>query len=177
MDLNDEQLAVKSKQGNNNAFEELVRRFQQPVYTICYRYLGNGADATDAAQETFIRVFNKLHLYNDAYPFRPWLFRVAANVAKDSLKKRKTWEELDNTQESSIGNPESSLFESQLRRQIEKALAQLPEKYRMAVILRHMNQLDYQEIANVLDLPLNTVKTHVRRGRELIRKELKEVEL
>ncbi|MFZ7101636.1 MAG: RNA polymerase sigma factor [Peptococcaceae bacterium] len=177
MVFTDEQLAVKSKHGEKQAFEELVKRFQQPIYTICYRYLGNSSDAWDAAQNTFIRLYNKFHLYDAGYPFRPWLYRIAVNSAKDLLKKRRPWEELDHNLESSTGDPAENLLDSYLGREIEKALLKLPEKYRMALILRHIKELEYQEIADVLRLPLNTVKTHVRRGRELLRKELQEVEL
>lgn len=177
MNISDEQLAIQSKKGDKKAFEELVKRFQKPIYTLCYRYIGNPTDAYDAAQETFIRLYKKLEFYNEDFNFKPWLYRIATNIAKDYLKKQKPWEELDFKLASSRGDPIANVEAKHLHSQINKALAKLPNKYRIALILRHIKQLEYQEIAEVLKLPLNTVKTHVRRGRELMRKELREVEL
>jgi len=177
MAFSDEQLAVKSKHGDKEAFEELIRRYQKPIYNICYRYLGNPHDSMDAVQETFIRLYKKFTLFNEDYSFKPWLYRIAINIAKDYLKKQRPWEELDLSLKSERGDPETNLELTQTQEDIKKALLMLPEKYRMAIILRHIRQLEYQEIAEILDLPLNTVKTHVKRGREMLRMELKEVEL
>lgn len=177
MFFSDEQLAAKFKNGEKEAFEELVKRFQQSVFTIAYRYLGNSPDALDAAQDTFLKLYNKIHLYDEGCLFRPWLYRIAANTAKDFLKKRRQWEQLDDNIKSPIGNPQALLLDDLRGEEIEKILLKLPEKYRMALILRHMEGLEYKEMATVLKLPLNTVKSHVRRGRELLRKELKGVEL
>ncbi|KJS82510.1 MAG: hypothetical protein JM58_14905 [Peptococcaceae bacterium BICA1-8] len=177
MVFTDEQLAIKSQQGDKQAFEELIKRYQKPVFTICYRYLGNSQDALDAVQETFIRIYNKLALFDANNTFRPWLYKITVNIAKDFIKKRKPWEELDFSLKSELGDPQANIELTQVQEQIKKALLKLPEKYRMAVILRHIKELEYQEIANVLNLPLNTVKTHVRRGRDILRIQLKEVEL
>ncbi|NMA02260.1 MAG: sigma-70 family RNA polymerase sigma factor [Clostridia bacterium] len=173
--VENEQLAIETKKGNQKAFEILVKRFQQPIYTLCYRFLGNRADAYDASQETFIRLYQKIHLFDTSQPFKPWLYRMAINICNDHYKKKKTWENLDTSLKSTWGNPQEDLEKTQLQKIIQEAVFRLPEKYRAAIILRHLRDLEYEEIAQVLDLPLNTVKTHIRRGRELLRKDLKEV--
>lgn len=170
-----EQLAIKIKKGNKEVFETLVKRFQKPIYTLCYRFLGNRADAYDASQETFIRLYQKIHLFDTSQPFKPWLYRMAINICKNHYKTKKPWEDLDTNLKSSWGNPQEDLETEQVQKIIMEAILKLPEKYRAAIILRHLRELEYEEIAQVLDLPLNTVKTHIRRARELLRKELKEV--
>ena len=86
--VENEQLAIETKKGNQKAFETLVKRFQQPIYTLCYRFLGNRADAYDASQETFIRLYQKIHLYDTSQPFKPWLYRMAINICNDHYKKK-----------------------------------------------------------------------------------------
>lgn len=171
----DEQLVLEVKKGNKEAFETLVKRFQQPIFTLCFRYLGNRADAYDASQETFIRLYQKAYLFDTCQSFKPWLYKIAINICKDQYKKKKYWENLDPNLESALGNPQADLEQSQIQKTIEVAILKLPPKYRTAIILRHLRDLEYEEISQVLDLPLNTVKTHIRRARELLKKELKEV--
>jgi len=104
-----EQLINKSRQGDKEAFEELIKLYQKPVYTICYRYLGNHHDAFDATQETFLRLYNKLSLFDQSQSFSPWLYRIAVNIAKDLLKKKRPWEKLDLSLRSERGDPQSNL--------------------------------------------------------------------
>ena len=178
------QLANRAKTGDMQAFEELVLAHEEFVYRIVYRILGNEQDAWDVSQETFLRAYQNLNRFDGRSAFSTWLYRIAHNAAIDLTRRRKNVRELPlegmagddeepNIQHVDPGpSPEEETLNQELRQKLAQALQDLPEDYRWAVILRDLESLSYQEIADHLGLPLGTAKSRVSRGRLWLRKAL-----
>jgi len=173
LDRPDAQLVALSQRGDENAFAELVTRYQQKVYTLAVRLLHDREESRDVAQEVFLRVYRGLPGFREGAGFAPWLYAIAVNVARDRWRRRKrevgevfgagegfSLEELPKDQPT----PEQMWEEKEVRRTVEQAVAALPWDYRIAIVLRHFQDLSYEEIARSLELPVNTVKTRIRRG-------------
>jgi RNA polymerase sigma-70 factor, ECF subfamily len=163
------------------AFEDLVRRYQNRIYSLAYRMTGDNVEAYDLTQEAFLRCYAALPSFNPNLRFAPWLYRIATNLCINFLQSsrvRKGGADPDLAlQMPDRGKQPDSLFEEKEQRQrIHTAILGLPAKYRAVVILRHMQDKTYEEIAAILDLPLNTVRTHLFRARELLRRRLYETE-
>lgn len=151
------------------------------MYSICLRMVRNEADAEDLAQEVFVRTFNVLDRYNPSYPFSSWLYRITSNLCIDFIRKQKkghvsidepiSGDDSDMPRQlpSNRGDPGRELETKEMMTVLEEALATLPEHYRIMVILRHQEQLSYEEIADNLGIPLGTVKARIHRARNLIR--------
>lgn len=155
--------------GSQPAIGELVNRFQGQVFGLCYRMLGQREDAEDATQETFVRVVNNLHRWDPARAFEPWLLTIAGNRCRTKLAKRKrrpsemtlNYAVSDNT----VENRKAEL----LSEEVSLGLVGIREQYRTAFLMFHQKEMSYLEIAEVMDVPLGTVKTWVHRARrELI---------
>ena len=167
----------RARQGDLDAFNELVRQHQNQVYGLCLRMLGQPAAAEDAAQETFVSAWRNLRgLRGDR--FQPWLLRIAANVCTDELRRRKRRPgvSLELTLEAGAFQPadpaplpEASALSGELRGAIERSLLALSEDQRLAVILSDIEGLDYQEIAVVMGTSLGTVKSRLSRARAQMR--------
>lgn len=177
--LRDEDLVQLCLDGDDSAFEVLVGRYEKQVFSLAYRLSGNYDDAADAAQESFIRIYNMLHKYDASKRFFPWMYRVAHNTCLNSLAKKPAHtvdiheygEVIADT--SNVNNqPEASYSNIELKENIDKAIDALPEKYRDPVFLRYIENMTYQEIADSLDLPVSTIETRLYRGRNLLQKEL-----
>ena len=160
---------LRARDGDIDAFNELVRENERHVYSICYRMTGERTAAEDAAQEAFISAWRGISRVNPE-SFRPWLFRIAANAGKTQLRKRRRRPEanLDEVAELEADNPtpEAVVLRRAAREEITSALAQLPQDQRDAVLLWHEAGLDYQEIARVTRTSLGTVKSRLFRGRK-----------
>jgi RNA polymerase sigma-70 factor (ECF subfamily) len=178
-------LAKLARNGDRGAFSELVDLYKDKIYHLAYRMLNNKHEAEDAVQETFLRVFTNLHRYDENQKFSTWIFRIATNHCIDRLRKRKhTAYSLDAQMQDNDGNdyysllpsneetPEKLVVLSETQEQIRKAIESLPEKYKSVVILKYLHDMSLQEISDVLDMPVTTVKTRVHRGREFLRKKL-----
>ena len=169
--------------GKPESFEFLVKKYQDPVYYIAYRMVGNQEEAKDLAQETFVKAFKKLDTFNMKMPFRSWLYKICSNLTIDNLRGRKG-KELSvqiagdaretggerNLQLVEFAAPEKEIPENvslsnDLSRYVQEALKDLPENYRMVMVLHHMEGLNYGEIAKILGVPRNTVKTWAHRAR------------
>lgn len=178
----DEALAVKARDGDQDAFAELVRRYQQGVVNLAYRLVGNREEALDLSQEIFLRVYENLDRFDPRRPFRPWLYRIATNYCYDFLRRqgrrRDSVEEVSLAEGEAVANghvdPEDALLQGEVQRVVEEVIASLPARYRPVVILRYVEGMSYQEIAEALQLPLGTVKTYLHRSRELLRIALEE---
>jgi len=172
----DEALALLACDGSTEAFRELVRRFERPVYGLVVRLVRDPALAEDLAQEVFIRAWRALASFDPERRFASWLLRIAHNAAIDALRRRRTapqiveppeegetprWEVADR----STPDPEQRAVARDLARALERALARLRPDYRSALLLRFQRQMAYEEIAEVLGLPMGTVKTFLHRGR------------
>jgi RNA polymerase sigma-70 factor (ECF subfamily) len=181
-------LAKLARNGDRAAFEELVGLYKDKIYHLAYRMLGNRQEAEDAVQETFLRVYMNLARYDETQKFSTWIFRIGTNLCIDRLRKKKPNYSLDAEMPEGEGNdwysalpsgddtPEDQLILTETQQQIRKAIEGLPEKYKSVVILRYLQDLSLQEIGEVLDMPISTVKTRVHRGREFLRQKLEHME-
>jgi len=174
-----------AKDGNEPAFRELVRRYERPVFSLLYRMVRDRTLAEDLAQETFIKVLNGIRSYRPEFKFSSWIFKIANNAAIDHLRRREldtlsldgsphahTPEEMQATS-LQLGDRQESALDAVVSRelgsQIERAIAKLRPEYRACILLRHVEGHSYEEIAQMLDLPLGTVKTYIHRARNELR--------
>jgi len=166
---------------DSTAFEELVRRYQNRIYSLAYRMTGDSVEAYDLTQEAFLRCYAALPSFNPSLRFAPWLYRIATNLCINFLQSSRVRKggadpELALQMPDRGKQPDSLYEEKEQRQRIHAAILNLPTKYRAVVILRHMQDKTYEEIAAILDLPLNTVRTHLFRAREMLRRRLYESE-
>ena len=183
--LSDQEVVRHAVQGREAAYRELIRRYQRPVFSLVYRMVRDRELAEDLAQETFIKVLNAIDSYRPEYKFSSWIFKIANNAAIDHLRRRslKTLS-LDGSPHASspdaieattlqIGDGAENQLDAvaarELGEQIEAAIGQLRPEYRSCIILRHVDGRPYEEIAEMLDLPLGTVKTYIHRARNELR--------
>jgi RNA polymerase sigma-70 factor (ECF subfamily) len=165
------QLAIR---GENDAFGELVTRYQTGVFNVCYRILHERGEAEDMAQETFLRAHGRLNSFDAERPFGPWIRRVAANVCLNYLESQKVTAELDEEKDADESHsPEKQVEVKERSEQIRAALASLPAHYRAVVELRHYQEMSYEEIAGELKIPLSDVKSHLFRARKILAEKLK----
>lgn len=175
----DEQLAQRALAGEEAAFDELVRRHQSRVYHLAYVMCRDRDLADDWAQEAFVRAFEQLRHFDSTRPFTPWLLKVATNVCLNQVRRGSlttvSLEATDNPEDEprqiadEALTPPMRLEQRELTECVQAALAELPEKYRVVMVLRHLEDLEYDEIAAATGLPLGTVKTFLHRGRERLR--------
>ncbi len=181
----DQEVVEWARQGHERAYRELVRRYQRPVFSLIYRMVRDRERAEDLAQETFVKVLNALDSYRSEYKFSSWIFKIANNAAIDQLRRKEldtlsldgapdavTTERQEGTSLQLAHGGESPLDELQARElgsQIEQAIATLRPEYRSCIMLRHVQGYAYEEIAEMLDLPLGTVKTYIHRARAELR--------
>jgi len=168
----DPALVRRCRQGDRAAFEQLVRRYEKPIFNVALRMLHSGEDASDIAQTTFLKAFEHLEDYDPAYKFYSWIYRIAVNESLNALASRKPIEELSIEQADGSDGPEQHAQVEQLRRTIEIALAQIKPDLRMAIVLRHFMHLSYHDMSQVLDLPEKTVKSRLHGAREVLRARL-----
>jgi RNA polymerase sigma-70 factor (ECF subfamily) len=181
-------LAKLARNGDRAAFEELVQLYKDKIYHLAYRMLGNKQEAEDAVQETFLRVYLNLARYDETQKFSTWIFRIGTNLCIDRLRKKKPNYSLDAELPDGEGgdwhsmlasdepSPEDQIVLSETQTQIRQAIEMMPDKYKSVVVLRYLQDLSLQEIGDVLDMPVTTVKTRVHRGREFLRKQLEKLE-
>jgi RNA polymerase sigma-70 factor (ECF subfamily) len=186
--LPDADVAALAQRGREDAFRELVRRYERPVFSLIFRMVRDSATAEDLAQDTFIKVLNHIDKYRPEFKLSSWLFKIANNVAIDHLRRRQiatismsgsphagTASEVEATSFDVASDDESALDEmesKELGSAIEKAIARLRPEYRSCILLRHVEDRSYEEIAATLDLPLGTVKTYIHRARQQLRESL-----
>jgi RNA polymerase sigma-70 factor, ECF subfamily len=175
--VTDEFLAEQSMT-EPQAFNELVLRYQNRLYGIAYRMLGDAGDAHDLAQEAFIRAYRRLETFDCTRRFAPWLYRIVVNLCLDHRSRQFPTVSLGEIDPVERGaSPEASALREEKRAWVQRAVLGLPRKYRAVIILRHIEELTYEEIATTLDLPVNTVRTHLFRARAALRKMLVNHEL
>jgi RNA polymerase sigma-70 factor, ECF subfamily len=178
---NDRELVATAVNGFDGSFEELVRRYQRPIAAYVYRMVGNYESALDLTQEIFIKVYNSLSRYRAEFKFSTWIYKIAHNAAVDHLRRNSTREqslvagtESDSFElpiESSHLTPEQESERKERRGEIESVVRALPANYRELIILRHSQDLSYEEIVEVTGLPLGTVKNRLFRAREMMRQQ------
>ena len=170
----------KAQAGDSEALTQLILSQQHYVYSIAMSVLKDPDDAADLAQEAFVRLFRALPQYNGESRFTTWLYRLVVNLGRDELRRRGRQvpiappadDEEDQDPMSSVADddrwadPALALDSHELRDDVRRALAQLEEHYRLVLTLYYFDDMKYTDIAEVLDMPLNTVKSHIRRGKE-----------
>jgi len=183
--LTDQEVVRHAVIGREAAYRELIRRYQRPVFSLVFRMVRDRELAEDLAQETFVKVLNAIDSYRPEYKFSSWIFKIANNAAIDHLRRREldtlsldgsphaeTADAIEATTLQIGDESESALDEvanRELGSQIEAAIGQLRPEYRNCIILRHIDGRPYEEIAEMLDLPLGTVKTYIHRARNELR--------
>ncbi|NLC38898.1 MAG: sigma-70 family RNA polymerase sigma factor [Clostridia bacterium] len=175
----DEVLVQKCLEGDRGAFAEIVRRYQKQIYSLAYRLTNHMEDAQDLAQEIFIKLYQVLDKYDTQKPFFPWMYKVATNVCYTLLRKRPADEvPLEKVIEfgpivlQSQNQPEERYEAKEMQLLVQQAIAQLPEKYRIPLVLRYLEEFSYRQIAEIMDLPLTTIETRLYRGKALLQKRL-----
>jgi RNA polymerase sigma-70 factor (ECF subfamily) len=176
--LDDANVVARARRGEEDAYAELLSRYRDRIFTFILRLVGDAHDAEDLAQEAFLKAFRSLDRYDAGRPFISWLFKIAHNTAYDHLRARRVDVSLDddegNPREIEDGGPTPEAFASSSLNKdlIEKAFAALPPGYREAILLRHKEELEYAQIAEILGIPEGTVKIRLFRGRDLLKGKL-----
>ena len=168
----DPALLLRCREGDRDAFEQLVMRYQKPVFNVALRMLRNRQDALDVAQTTFLKAFEHLGDYDPAFRFYSWLYRIAINESLNALALRKPRGELDANTADERPGPDRDAECDQTLQAIEDALMLLSAELRTVTVLRHITQLSYEDIAEALGLPEKTVKSRLHSARERLREHL-----
>jgi len=186
--LSDQEVVLQARAGREAAYRELIRRYERPIFALLFRMVRDRELAEDLAQETFIKALNAIESYRPEFKFSSWIFKIANNAAIDHLRRR----ELDTL--SLDGSPHAATPEAmqatalqigarqespldaveakELGGAIEAAIGRLRPEYRSCILLRHVEGRAYEEIAEILDLPLGTVKTYIHRARAQLKQAL-----
>ena len=189
--LSDPAVVEQARKGSEAAYRELLTRYERPVFSLIFRMVRDRETAEDLAQETFIKVLNNLDRYSPEFKFSSWLFKIANNLTIDHLRRRRvdtisiegapdavTAESAKATSISVVSANESPLEELESRElgtAIERAIGKLRPEYRACIMLRHVEDKSYEEIAEIVKLPLGTVKTYIHRARHELRAALGDV--
>ncbi|WNC69408.1 RNA polymerase sigma factor RpoE [Thalassotalea nanhaiensis] len=181
----DQMLVQQVQNGDKNAFNLLVKKYQQKVMNLVSRYVKNQADVADVTQEAFIKAYRALGNFRGDSAFYTWLYRIAVNTAKNHLmagsrkppgsdidvEEAEFYDSGDALRENA--SPEKLLLTDEIRQLIFKTIEQLPEELRTAINLRELDGLSYEEIANVMDCPVGTVRSRIFRARDAVDKKIK----
>ena len=181
----DQEIVALAREGREAAYRELIRRYERPVFSLILRMVRDRELAEDLAQETFIKALNAISSYRPEFKFSSWIFKIANNAAIDHLRRRElatlsidgaphatSAEDIEATALQVGDKSETPLAELEARElgtAIERAIGRLRPEYRSCIMLRHVEGMAYEEIAQLLDLPLGTVKTYIHRARHELR--------
>jgi RNA polymerase sigma-70 factor (ECF subfamily) len=179
-EVTDLQLVERVKQGDKSAFDLLVRKYQHKVLKLVGRFVNDSAEAEDVAQEAFLKAYRALRSFRGDSAFYTWLYRIAINTAKNALVSNRRrpvdfnldMQDPDQYERQSrlreIDSPDRLLLTDEIRDTVQRAIAQLPEDLRTAIVLRELEGLSYEEIAEAMDCPVGTVRSRIFRAREAI---------
>jgi RNA polymerase sigma-70 factor (ECF subfamily) len=168
----DPALVRRCLRGDRRAFEQLVVRYQKPVFNVALRMLREPQDALDVAQTTFLKAFEHLADYDPTFKFYSWIYRIAVNESLNSRAARKALDSIDGEEPDEAPGPDRQVEGAQTRREIEEALMRMSPELRAVVVLRHFMHLSYQDMGVILELPEKTVKSRLYSARQLLRDEL-----
>lgn len=179
----DEELIERFQEGDLYAFDLIVKRYKNQLLNFIYRFLGNTEEAEDLVQETFLRVYRNRKAYQKIAKFSTWIYTIAGNLAKTELRKRKRrrffsisdlgYNEKDYDISDEAYNPEKDVDGRMKEAIIHEQILALSPKFREVILLRDVQQLSYEEISEIVDIPLGTVKSRVNRGRLKLQEKLK----
>lgn len=174
MDLNDADLIHECIK-NDKAFEYLVKKYKNLVYSVVYNVIYDKNEVFDVSQEVFIRVYKNLDKYNPEYKLSTWIVKISTNLCLDINRKKKIDSFPIDEVKFYLGDyitPEDEFLKKEQKLQIHKVIDELPEKYRIPIILYHKNNLTYEDITKVINQPMSIVKNRIYRARLLLRKKL-----
>lgn len=180
-------LMLRVKRGDRAAFEELVEKYKRPVINLVYRVLGDAAEAEDVAQNVFVQVYKSAGRYRVSARFSTWLFTIARNLCLNEIRRRtrhpaesldlphpeQEGQPLHQFEDTRTSSPPDSVLQDELERKIQRALQDLPENQRLAILLCRQEELSYDEIARVLRCSVSATKSLIHRGRETLKQRLK----
>jgi RNA polymerase sigma-70 factor (ECF subfamily) len=182
MTWTDEELVARSIRGDTESFNQLIMRWERPIYALAYRTIGREEDARDVCQETFLRAFRALPGFRGQAKFSSWLYRIALNLCRDWMRRERRApiaqgpDNVDLMELAAATEPSESIEELVARRDLVRAvelvMATLPEEQRTAIILKEYHGLTFQEIADLVGCPLSTVKTRLYQGLSVVRREM-----
>lgn len=183
--MTDQEIVALAREGREAAYRELIRRYERPIFSLILRMVRDRQLAEDLSQETFIKALNAIASYRPEFKFSSWIFKIANNAAIDQLRRREvdtlsidgapnatSADDIEATALQVGDKGETPLAELEARElgtHIERAISRLRPEYRSCIMLRHVEGLAYEEIAQLLDLPLGTVKTYIHRARHELR--------
>lgn len=182
MPSTDEELVAQSQGGDAESFNQLVLRWERPIFALAYRTIGREEEARDVCQETFLRAYRALPRFRREAKFSSWIYRIALNLCRDWMRRERRApmmqppEDVDLMDIAVAAEPSESIEDLVARRDltrlVEQAMAHLPEEQRTAIVLKEYQGLTFQEIADVVGCPLSTVKTRLYQGLTVLRREL-----
>ncbi|MGE0102585.1 MAG: RNA polymerase sigma factor [Blastocatellales bacterium] len=189
-EMDDHSLLAATRSGDEAAFQEIVRRYRNQITNYVYRLLDDYDRAVDLAQETFVRVYMNVERYQATYNFSTYIYRIAHNLAISELRQRKrrrliplpTFFSDKDSDEIEVDLPDQhqvaaddAMISDERRQAVAKAIASLPDKYRAPLVLCDLEEKSYEEISDVLGLPVGTVKSRINRARNLLKEKLKDL--
>lgn len=175
MEKTDFQLVGDCLAGRQEAFAELVARYKKLIYSVVYNMMNDKQEVNDISQEVFLRIYRALDRYNPEYKFSTWSVKIATNYCLDLLRKKKVRtvpidEMIDFP--SGAETPESRVVETEKKERIREAVAELPDKYRILIIMFHQNGLSYEEMSEILKEPMSIIKNRLYRARLMLKDKL-----
>ncbi|RJR25532.1 RNA polymerase sigma factor [Candidatus Microgenomates bacterium] len=183
--MTDEELVERVLNSDKEALGELFRRYHKPFFNLSYRFLGDHFLAEDLTSEIFLRIYKYLKTFDKGSRFKPWAYKVATNTCLSFRKAKTTFlfpkikNENGEWQEKEVVDEKTNLLDevcgNEIAERVQKALQKLPEKYRLALFLYYFEDLKYNEIAESLGMPVNTIRTHIKRGKEKLESELSDL--
>ncbi len=182
MTWTDEELVARSQRGDVDSFNELIIRWERPIYALAYRVIGRDEEARDVCQEAFLRAFRALPGFKGQAKFSSWLYRITLNLCRDWIRRQRRApvsqmpEDTDVLEMAAARGPVESIEDLVARRElsavVEEAMAVLPDEQRTAIILKEYHGMTFQEIADLQGCPLSTVKTRLYQGLSVLRRQL-----
>lgn len=175
MERTDSELVKMCLNGDNEAFSELISRYKRLIYSVAYKFSKNEEEVNDMAQEAFIKIYRSLSRYDDQYKFSTWSVKVATNICLDHVRRRKpeaiSLQEVENFTGSG-NSPEEYYLRKEKSQVLKDAIDDLPEIYRVPIVMYHQKGMSYKEIAEYLDKPMSIIKNRIFRARNTLRQNL-----
>jgi len=175
MERTDNELVEESIKGNNEAFSELVSRYKRLIYSVAYRFTKDNDEVNDLAQEAFIKIYRSLSKYDSQYKFSTWSVKVTTNICLDHVRRKKlnvvSLEEVENFT-GSKDSPEEFFLRKEKSLMLKSAIEELPEIYRVPIVMYHQKGMSYKEIAKTLGKPMSIIKNRIFRARHTLRESL-----
>lgn len=170
----DLELVERVKEGDTDAFGQIVNRYERTVFNSAYRIVGDQDDAADITQVTFVKVYEKIETFNPTFKFFSWLYRISVNEAYNFRKKRMKVATLEMDPKSNQPGPYEDFRQLERCEHLERALETMTYDYRVVVVLKHLMLLSYKEIASILEVPEKTVKSRLFSARQVLHRQLME---